>query len=188
VSNSAEITALINAWKAGDETAFDRVGPVVYEELRRLARQHMRGEQAGHTLQPTALVNEALLRIADVDLDYEDRTHFLAMASHVMRRVLVDHARARRSQKRGGGERPVTFDEARMAGQLAEPDILDLDRALVKLGSEDPRLVQTLELVYFGGLTATEAAKALRTSRTRVFEDLRLAKAWLNVELGLAGG
>lgn len=187
VSSPEEITALINAWKAGDRAAFDRLHPVVYEELRRIAGAHMRGEAAGHTLQPTALVNEAVLRLANVDLAFEDRGHFLAMASHAMRRVLVDHARARRSQKRGGGLLPVTFDEARVVDDPADPDILDLDRALEKLGAEAPRLVQIIELVYFGGLTTDEAARVLATSRTRFFEELRLAKAWLKVALDGVG-
>lgn len=178
-----ELTADINAWKNGDPRALDRFAPLVYEELRRLARSQMRAENPGHTLQPTALVNEAFLRLANVRLDYADRKHFLAMASHVMRCVLVDHARGRRSQKRGGARQRVTLDDAKLATNLPSVEILDVDRALEQLGRQEPRLVQLVELVYFGGLTVEEVSEVLDTSRSQLFEDLRFAKAWLKLAL-----
>ena len=181
--NPDELTADINAWKNGDPLALDRFAPLVYDELRRLARGHMRAENPGHTLQPTALVNEAFLRLANVRLDYADRKHFLGMASHVMRCVLVDHARGRRSQKRGGSHQRVTLDDAKLAADLPAAEILDVDRALEQLGEQEPRLVRLIELVYFGGLTAEEVAEVLGTSRSQLFEDLRFAKAWLKLAL-----
>lgn len=174
-----ELNRLINAWQAGDERALDAVIPHVYEELRRLAEGQMRGESPGHTLQATALVNEAFLRLSDVDLDYQDRNHFLAMAARTMRRVLVDHARHKKSAKRGGERRNLTFDENAVAGAPEGPDVLDLDRALTDLAEVDARMATTVELVYFGGLTYEEAAEAMCSSKTQVFDDLKLARAWL---------
>lgn len=174
-----KLTKLINAWQEGDERALDAVIPLVYDELRRLAESQMRGESPGHTLQATALVNEAFLRLSDVELNYQDRNHFLAMAARTMRRVLVDHARHKKAGKRGGDYRNLTLDESAVAGEPDGPDVIDLDRALTELASIDERMATSVELVYFGGLTYDEAAQALGASKTQVFNDLKLARAWL---------
>lgn len=176
---SGELTGLINAWQGGDESALEALMPHVYRELHRLARGHMRGETGSHTLQATALVNEAFIRLANVRLSYQDRSHFLAMAARTMRRVLVDHARRKRSARRGGAARDVTLDEERFAAAAEDPAMLDLDRALTRLAQMDGRLAQTVELVYFGGLSYEEAAGVLGTSKTTLFDDLKLARAWL---------
>ena len=153
--------------------------PFVYEELQHLARRQMRGESAGHTLQATALVNEAFIRLADIKIDYADRSHFLAMASRTMRRVLVDYARRKKSGKRGGNAVDLTLDE-QVVGSPEQPlAVLELDLALTKLTEVDERLAKTVELVFFGGLSYDEAASALGVSKTTVFDDLTLAKAWL---------
>lgn len=175
----ADPTELIRAWQAGDADALDRLLPFVYAELHQIASARMRGESAGHTLQATALVNEAFLRMADLRIDFQDRSHFLAMAATTMRRVLVDHARRRRSAKRGGDAVAVTLDEAAIAATQAPLEVLDLDRALSRLAEVDVRLASCVELVFFGGLSYDEAAASLGVSKTTVFDDLRLAKAWL---------
>jgi len=153
--------------------------PYVYDELRRLARGQMRGESSSHTLQATALVNEAFLRLADIEIAYNDRSHFLAIAAKTMRRVLVDHARRKKSAKRGGGRRNTRFDESVVASEADDPAILELDLAVEELARIDEGLARTVELVFFGGLTYEEAATALGKTRTAVFDDIRLAKSWL---------
>ncbi len=178
-----DLTILINAWQQGDQQALDALMPHVYQELHRLALGRMRQETATHTLQATALVNEAFLRLANLELDYEDRRHFLAMAARTMRRVLVDHARRKKSEKRGGGLRPVTLDEGAVAGDKQERDVIDLDRALLRLAEFDDQLASAVELVFFGGLTYKEAAAALDVSKTRLAEDITLAKAWLRTQM-----
>lgn len=177
--SSDELTGLINAWQSGDQAALEAMMPHVYEELHRLARGQMRGETSSHTLQATALVNEAFIRLANVRLSYEDRSHFLAMAARTMRRVLVDHARQKKRAKRGGGVREVTLDEGAAPAAAADPAMLDLDRALTRLARVDEHLAAAAELVYFGGLSYDEAAGVLGTSKTALFEDLKLARAWL---------
>lgn len=176
---SAQPTELIKAWQAGDSAAFDQLIPHVYAELHQLANAQMRREQGNHTLQATALVNEAFLRLADIEIDFQNRSHFLAMAATAMRRVLVDHARRKKSAKRGGNLAPVTLDEESIAAAGESPDVLDLDRALTLLAAVDARLASCVELVFFGGLTYEEAAAALDVSKTTVFDELTLAKAWL---------
>lgn len=177
--DSAGVTGLINAWQGGDDAALEQLLPFVYEELQHLARRQMRGESAGHTLQATALVNEAFIRLADIKIDYADRSHFLAMASRTMRRVLVDYARRKKSGKRGGNAVDLTLDE-QVVGSPEQPlAVLELDLALTKLTEVDERLAKTVELVFFGGLSYDEAASALGVSKTTVFDDLTLAKAWL---------
>lgn len=178
-----ELTSLINAWQQGDEGALDALLPHVYDELHRLARRQMRGESQAHTLQATALVNEAFMRLANIRLDYQDRNHFLAMAAQTMRRVLVDHARQKKSAKRGGNARNLTLDEQIVAGEIERPDLIELDMALTKLADVDESLANAVELVFFGGLTYAEAASALGVSKTRIFDDLTLAKAWLKIEM-----
>lgn len=176
--DSKELTGLINQWQTGDDAALQQLMPLVHDELQKLARRQMRGEASSHTLQATALVNEAFMRLADVKIDYKDRAHFMAMASKTMRRVLVDHARKKKSAKRGGNARNLTLDE----NMIASPEsasILDLDVALSKLAEVDSRLASGVELVFFGGLTYDEAADVQCVSKTTLFDDLQLAKAWL---------
>src|SRR5262245_47380718 len=147
-------TELLLAWGDGQTAAFDRLVPLVHDELRRLAKQYMARERPGHTLQVTALVNEAYLRMVDIKrVRWQDRAHFLAMAARVMRRVLVDAARARGNQKRGGLVRKVTLDEALLVAKDSEPDLVELDEALIRLAAAHPRKSQVVELRFFGGLS-----------------------------------
>ena len=180
------MTSLLSAWREGDATALDRLVPLVHAELRRLARRQMAGERPGHTLQTTALVNEAYMRLSDLQrVEWQDRGHFFAMAARLMRRILVDHARARRVQKRGDGVRPAAIDAARSVAVPARSiDLLALDEALTALAARDERKAQVVELRYFGGLTAGETAAALDVSEETVHRDWRLAKLWLLRMLG----
>jgi RNA polymerase sigma factor (TIGR02999 family) len=182
---SSNPTALLLAWSRGDQAAFDQLVPLVHEELRRIARQQMGHERGGHTLQPTALVNEAYLRLIDVKrVQWQDRQHFFAMAARVMRRVLVDAARARRFHKRGGGVPLASLDEALVVSNEPRRDLVQLDDALNALSVVDPRKAQVVEMRYFGGLTVEETADALQVSPGTVMRDWRLAKVWLLRELG----
>lgn len=183
MTGTVDITQLVNAWRQGDPAALDELAPYVYEELRRLARGQMRGESAGHTLQATALVNEAFLRLGRVKLEYEDRKHFLAMAARTMRNILVDHARRRNSQKRGGDRISVPLDDVDVPATEKPVSVLDLDSALEELEKEQPELATAVELIYFGGLTYDEAADALGVSRTKFYETMRFGKAWLRLRL-----
>jgi len=187
MTDAGRITRLIHAWQEGDAGALDALAPYVYDELRRLAGQQMRAESGPHTLQATALVNEAFLRLADIELDYQDRTHFYAMAARTMRRILVDHARRKASAKRGGGARNLTLDEEAVAAEQPLAAILDLDDALAELADKDADLAAAVELVFFGGLTYEEAASARGVSRAKLAQDLTLAKAWLHVRLNDPG-
>jgi RNA polymerase sigma factor (TIGR02999 family) len=178
-------TALLLAWSRGDQTAFDELVPLIHDELHRIARRHMRFERTGHTLQATALVNEAYLRLIDVkQMQWQNRAHFLAMAARVMRRILVESARARRFQKRGGGSQMEPLDEEGIAAGEPRRDLVALDDALTALASMDPRKSQVVEMRFFGGLTVDETAEALHVSPETVRRDWRLAKAWLLSELG----
>ena len=174
-----QVTSLLIAWQGGDDAALERLSPYVYQELRRLARRAMDGESAGHTLQTTALVNEAFVRLVGADVDFRGRQHFLALAARMMRRILVDHARAKRRAKRGRGEPHVSLDAVADSAPADSASVIELDDALTKLAAFDARIAEVVELIYFGGLSYDEAATALGTSRTAVFEDLRFAKAWL---------
>lgn len=177
------VTTLLHSWRRGDPAAFERLMPLVYDELRRRARHYLRGERANHTLRPTALVNEAYLRLVKLDqVDWQDRTHFFVVAARQMRRILVDSARARRYQKRGGGAVRVSFDEALAVSERA-PDIVALDDALALLAERDERKVRVVELRFFGGLTNTEIAAALGISSDTVTRDWQMAKLWLRREL-----
>lgn len=182
--NPAELTGLINAWQDGDNDALNELLPLVYDELHRLARGQMRNESGSHTLQATALVNEAFIRLAEIEISYQDRSHFLAMASRTMRRVLVDHARSKKSAKRGGGAKHLVLDERTMMATRDSYAILDLDNALTKLSAVDKRLADGAELVIFGGLSYAEAAVALGVSKTTINDDIRLAKAWMLAYMG----
>jgi RNA polymerase sigma-70 factor, ECF subfamily len=179
-----EVTGLLLAWGAGDESAFEQLVPLVHEELRRLAHREMGRESAGHTLQTTALVNEAYLRLIDVSrVRWQDRAHFFAMSARLMRRILVDHARSRKSQKRGGATRKVSLEEALVVSSERGSDLVALDDALKGLAAVDARKCQVVELRYFGGLSVEESAEALQVSPDTILRDWRLAKAWLLREL-----
>lgn len=179
-----EVTRLLLAWGNGDETAFDRLLPLVYDELRRLARNYMRRERRGHTLQTSALVNEAYLRLVDHEnIEWQNRAHFFGVAAQAMRRILVDHARTRNYQKRGGGAQQVSLDEAAtLAGDRAA-ELIALDEALQELGKMDERKSRVVELRYFGGLSLEETAEALGVSIPTVTRDWNTAKAWLMREM-----
>lgn len=180
-----EVTRLLVAWKQGDGRALDDLLPLVYEELQRLARYALGKEGVGHTLQTTALVHEAYLKLVGADLDWEGSRHFMRVASRAMRRVLVDHARRRNSQKRGGGARPMGLDtlEGVIPAQAPSQNILDLDEALGRLLALNERTGRALELHYFGGLSYDEIAESLDISSATVHRDLRFGRAWLYKEL-----
>jgi RNA polymerase sigma factor (TIGR02999 family) len=176
------VTRLLVEWREGDAEALEALVPLVYDELRRLARLQMRNEAAGHTLQPTALVHEAYARLVDLKLDWRDRSHFLCMAARTMRRVLVDHARARRAAKRGAGAVQVTLHDFH-AKDEPSIDLLAIDDALNSLDRQDERAARAVELCYFGGLTGREIAEALEISEATAERDLRFARSWLRREL-----
>jgi RNA polymerase sigma factor (TIGR02999 family) len=178
------VTGLLLAWSQGDEGALDRLMPFVHDELHRMARRCMAGERAGHTLQATALVNEAYVRLIDArSVAWHDRAHFMAVAARVMRRILVDHARARLSEKRGRNLARVTFDEALLVTAEPAHDFVALDDALDALARFAERKSRVIELRFFGGLTVEETAAVLKVSPDTVMRDWRLAKAWLQQEM-----
>ena len=182
---SLSIVQLLREWRAGDEEAYDRLVPLVYGELRRLARGQLRREQAGHSLQPTALVHEAYLRLVKADVDWQNRTHFLSVAARVMRRILVEHARARQAAKRGGDAVHVTLTGPIPAPDAKPIDVLALDEAMERLRTFDARQAQIVELSYFGGLTYPEIGDLIGISEASVDRDLRHARAWLRRELSI---
>jgi len=177
-------TQLLCAWRGGDRDAFDRLLPVVYDELASLARRALSGERPDHTLQTHALVHEAYLRLIDAEVAWQDRAHFMAVAARTMRRVLVDHARARRRHKRDGGVRVELHSG--IAGGEPPLDVLALHEALERLMAFDERKSQIVELHYFGGLSYEETAEAVGISAATVDRELRLARAWLQHDLGPA--
>ncbi len=179
-----EITGLLLAWGNGDKAALDRVIPLVYQELRRLAHRQMRRERAGDTLQTTALVNEAYLRLVDYErMAPRDRSHFLAIAAQAMRRILIERARSRRSAKRGSGGQKVSLDEAADVSSERADDLVVLDEALTNLATIDLRKAEIVELKYFGGLTTEEVAEVLDVSTPTVERDWRTARIWLHREI-----
>ena len=179
-----DITALLVAWGRGDEAALQQLIPLVHRELHQIARRCLKGERPGQTLQPTALVNEAYLRLVGVRrVSWKNRTHFLAMSARLMRRVLVDFARSRQYQKRGGGAMKVSLDEAHAVSTERGEDLVALDEALTALSALDERKARVIEMRFFGGLTAEEIAEVLDVSRETVLRDWRLARAWLMQEL-----
>jgi RNA polymerase sigma factor (TIGR02999 family) len=189
-TKSAEITTLLKAWSSGDQASLDRLTPLIYDELRRLAYHYMRHERAGHTLQATALANEAYLRLVDVKaVDWQGRTHFLAVSAQIMRRILVDAARTRASVKRGGEFERVNhstsfdFDQLPAARSDRATELCALDDALNSLAQMDPRRAQVIELRFFGGMTVEETAEVLKTSPQTVMRDWKIARAWLAREL-----
>ncbi len=175
-----EITDLLLAWSNGDPSALEQLIPLVYQELRRLARQYMRQERPGHTLQTTALVNEAYLRLIDSNrIHWKNRAHFFAVSAQMMRRILVEFARRRQRHKRGGEAPRVALDEVLMMSQEKDADLVALDDALCTLAGIDPRLSQVVELRFFGGLSVEETAEVLKVSPETVMRDWKTAKVWL---------
>jgi len=183
-ASSEEITRLLQAWGGGDTAALESLTPLVYAELRRMARRSMRRENPGHTLQPTALVNEAYLRLVDIaQVRWQDRAHFFAVAAQTMRRILVDGARARVAGKRGGGAVHVNLDESIDAMPDRGSQLVALDDALEALARLDPRKAKVIEMRFFGGLSVEETAEVLKISPETVMRDWKMARAWLMREL-----
>jgi RNA polymerase sigma factor (TIGR02999 family) len=183
---SPEITKLLQAWGGGDEAALDRLAEQVYPELRRMARRYMKNERQGNTLQPTALVNEVFLRLVDVtQIEWHQRAQFFALAAQMMRRILVDAARARGSRKRGGTAIKVKLEETAILSPTPDPSILALDEALTAFSKIAPRQAKVVEMRYFGGLTEEEIVAALKISARTVRRDWDVARAWLLRELSL---
>src|SRR3984893_5992877 len=182
----ANFTQLLTEWRTGHPQALERLTPLVYDELRRLARNHMRTERGSHTLQATAVVHEAFLRLIQANVPLHDRTHFFALASRLMRRVLVDHAKSRSRIKRNAGTREFTTDDTD-ALPTRNMDVLALDDALESLVQLEPRLAQVIELHYFGGLTYEQIAETAGASTATVHRDIRLARAWLLNEMSSNG-
>ena len=184
VATKKSITQLLVAWSEGDRAALDELMSLVHAELRRIARNYMRGERKGHTLQTTALINEAYLRLIDqTQVRWQNRAHFLAIASEMMRRILVDYARRRQFQKRGGDAIHVTLSDAAEVVVERSPDLVALDEALTSLAEIDPRRSRVVELRFFGGLSIEETAEVLKVSDTTVERDWTIAKAWLHKTL-----
>ena len=182
-----EVTQLLAHWSQGDDDALGELTPLVYEELRRLAHHFMDGQRADHTLQTTALVNEAYLRLADqTNPSWQNRAHFFAVAARAMRQILVNYAESHRSQKRGGGALKVELDEVALVSPEESKEIVNLHEALKKLATLDSRKAQVVELKYFGGLNYDEMAEVLKISRVTVRRDWEFAKAWLYAELHYA--
>ena len=178
------VTELLAQWSHGDNAALAELSPLVYEEVRRLAHRHMEGQRSGHTLQTTALVNEAYLRLADqTNPRWQNRVHFFAVAARAMRQILVSYARNQRAQKRGGGAVKVELDEAALVSPQQSKEIVDLHEALERLAALDSRKAQVVELKYFGGLNYDEMAEVLKISRVTVRRDWEFAKVWLYTEL-----
>jgi RNA polymerase sigma factor (TIGR02999 family) len=182
MTDHKSITILLHQWSNGDGDALGKLSPLVYQELHRIANNFMRRERKSHTLQPTALVNEAFLKLFDNEISWSDRKHFYAVAAQQMRRILIDYTRARKRKKRGGDYFKVTFDENDLA---VEPglDILEIDDVLGKLHNLDPRKHDMLELYYFGGLNIEEIARCYELSTKTVQRELRMAEAWLHTTL-----
>ncbi len=181
---SAEVTRLLRAWGGGDQAALEQLTSLIYGELRRLARRQMQRETPGHTLQTTALVHEAYLRLVDVtNITWQDRTHFFAVSAQMMRRILVDAARARVSGRRGGRSPRVNLDESIDAAPVRGRELIALDDSLNALAQMDPRKARVVELRFFGGLSVEETAEVLKISPQSVMRDWKLAKAWLGREM-----
>lgn len=179
-----EVTQLLLDWSDGDQAAFDALMPLVYDELRQMARRFMSRERPGHTLQTTALVNEAYLRLVDQKrVHWQNRAHFFAVAAQAMRRILIDYARKQRYAKRGGGAPKISLEEAAVMSQERAADLVSLDEALTTLASIDPQQSRVVELRFFGGLTIAETAEVLRLSVDMVKREWTTAKAWLSREM-----
>jgi RNA polymerase sigma factor (TIGR02999 family) len=177
------VTRLLSAWKSGDSRALEQLTPLIYEELRNRARKYMRQERPGHTLQATAVVHEAFVKLVEMDIPWQDRVHFFNVAARQMRRILVDHAKMRLREKRGGTTTTSSVEELEDM-DLGPPttgdiDVIEIDEALERLASSNPRLAELVELHYFGGLTYQELSETLKISEATVDRELRLAKAWI---------
>jgi len=181
---SSDVTQLLREWSRGNQSVVEQLTPMIYSELRRLADSYMRRERPDHTLQPTALIHEAYMRlIQQGQPEWRSRSHFFRFAAHLMRQILVDHARARRAEKRGANAERIPLEQAEIAVESEAADVVALDEALVRLASFDQRKAQILELKYFGGMTEEEVAEALGISVRTLGRELRLAKAWLSQAL-----
>ncbi|HEY6333648.1 MAG TPA: sigma-70 family RNA polymerase sigma factor [Blastocatellia bacterium] len=180
-SGTENITQLLADWGRGDKAALDKLMPIVYQELRKLAGHYMRGERQGHTLQTTALVNEAYTRLVGYErIEWQNRSHFFAISAQVMRRILIDHARSHLYQKRGGGAVKVSLDQAAGLSEQRAEELIAVDRALEELAVMDPRKSQIVELRFFGGLSVEETAEVMNISTPTVQREWRKAKAWLH--------
>jgi RNA polymerase sigma-70 factor (ECF subfamily) len=178
-----DVSALLAAWSDGDQNALEKLTPIVYDELRRLARRYMKGERPGHSLQATALVNEAYTRLVDYKrMQWQNRAHFFAVSAQLMRRILVEYAR-RHNLKRGGGLQHVSLEHAAVVGGDEDTDLVALDDGMNALGQIDPRKVQVVEMRFFGGLSVEETAEVLKVSTVTVKRDWRAARTWLYREL-----
>jgi RNA polymerase sigma-70 factor, ECF subfamily len=187
VTTTREVTQLLQSWSGGDPLALEKLVPLVYSELHRLARGYMRGEREGHTLQTTALINEAFLRLVDwKNVSWQNRAHFFGVSAQLMRRILVDFARSRRNNRRGGDMSRVTLDEALIPAE-SRTDVVAVDDALKSLEKIDPRKGKIVELRFFGGLSTEETAEVLKTSSRTVEREWSLAQAWLLRELRKSG-
>ena len=176
----SEVTQLLKDWSSGDHEALDRLIPIVYAELRAIAARYLRRERRDHTLQPTALVNEAYLRLIDQkQVQWQNRAHFIGVAAQMMRRILVDHAKSHNRAKRGGGAQRVSLDEVMAVSDERATELLELDSALTALATFDDRKSRVVEMRYFGGLTVEETAEVLKVSEMTVAREWKLAKAWL---------
>ena len=183
MTSGSDVSKLLRAWSAGDSGALDELTPIVYDELRRLARHYMRNEKLGHSLQATALVHEAYTRLVDYKrMQWQDRAHFFAVSAQVMRRILVEHAR-RHNVKRGKGIRHISVDETAIVRNSGDPDLVALDDAMNALSAIDPRKVQVVEMRFFGGLSVEEIAELLKVSEVTVKRDWKAARLWLYREL-----
>ena len=181
-----EITQLLAEWSNGNQAALDKLYPLVYEELRRLAHRYMRRERKDHTLQTTALINEAYLRLIDQkNVHWENRAHFFSISAQIMRRILIDYARRYQYAKRGGGAKKISLDDAAVVAKERAAELLMLDEALMSLAERDPRRSQVVELRFFGGLSNEEIASVLKVSPNTVTRDWNLARAWLYRELSV---
>jgi RNA polymerase sigma-70 factor, ECF subfamily len=188
-TSSSEITQLLHAWRGGDQLALEKLTPVVYQELHRIARRYMAREREGHTLQTTALIHEAYLRLVKVkEVEWQDRAHFFAVSAQIMRRILTDFARSQGYQKRGGGAQKVSIDEVCVACAEPEIDLVALERALTRLEETDARKGKVVELRFFGGLTVEETGEVLKISGETVMRDWSMARAWLQRELDRGTG
>jgi RNA polymerase sigma factor (TIGR02999 family) len=182
--STQEVTQLLIAWSEGDKTALDQLMPLVHEELRRLAHHYMSRERAGHTLQTSALVNEAYLRLVHREsVHWQNRAHFFAIAAQLMRSILVDHARSHAYQKRGGGARKITLDEGMLVSQKRAAEVVALDEVLTELAAIDPQQSRIVELKFFGGLTIEETSEVMDLSPATIKREWSTAKAWLYHEL-----
>lgn len=183
MSTSELVTTLLQQWSDGDKEALARLMPVVYEQLRKLARSHLRNERQDHTLRATDLVHEAYLKLVRAEVPWQSRVHFYAVAAQVLRRILIDHAKAHKRDKRGSGAEKISLDEAVLVGPQVSGDLLELDDALGRLTAQDERKGKIVELLFFGGMTYDETAAALDISPATVHRELTMAKAWLHREL-----